>query len=146
MLTEKAATTTYRYNDLSKQIKAAESRIAEIVVLKTQIINYSKTRDVYVAYRKAGYSKKFQDEHASDIAIHKKAKEAFDSLPNRKIPTIKALQIEYAELLAEKKQAYSEYAAARAQMREVLIAKANVDRLLGEKSSFRNVNNPQKQR
>jgi hypothetical protein len=57
MLTEKTATTTYRCNDLSKQIKDAESRIAEIVVLKTQIINYSKTHDVYVAYRKAGYSK-----------------------------------------------------------------------------------------
>ena len=31
--------------------------LAEINVLKTHIVNYSKTRNVYVAYRKSGYSK-----------------------------------------------------------------------------------------
>ena len=29
--------------------------MAEIAVLRTHIINYAKTRDTYVAYRKAGY-------------------------------------------------------------------------------------------
>ena len=37
--------------------------MAEIAVLKTHIINYAKTRDVYAGYRKAGYSKKFLAEH-----------------------------------------------------------------------------------
>lgn len=58
-LAEKTADATAHYNALSDQIKAAEKRMAEIAVLKTHIINYSKTRDVYVAYRKAGYSKNF---------------------------------------------------------------------------------------
>ena len=38
------------------QIKAAEKRMAEIAVLRTHIVNYAKTRETYVAYRKAGYS------------------------------------------------------------------------------------------
>ena len=59
-LAAKTEAATARYNELSAQIKTAEKRLAEIVVLKTQIINYAKTRDTYVAYRKAGYSKKFR--------------------------------------------------------------------------------------
>ena len=46
------------HNELSAQIKAAEKRMAEIAVLRTHIVNYAKTRETYVAYRKAGYSKK----------------------------------------------------------------------------------------
>ena len=48
---------TAHHNELSAQIKAAEKRMAEIAVLRTHIVNYAKTREVYVAYRKAGYSK-----------------------------------------------------------------------------------------
>ena len=39
---------------VSVQIKAAEKCMAEIAVLRTHIVNYAKTREVYVAYRKAG--------------------------------------------------------------------------------------------
>ena len=130
-LSEKTAAATARYNALSDQIKAAEKRMAEIAVLKTHIINYSKTREVYVAYRKAGYSKKFLAEHEADILLHKAAKKAFDELGLKKIPTVKSLQAEYAKLLEEKKKAYGEYRQARDEMRELLAVKANVDRLLG---------------
>ena len=104
--------------------------MTEIAVLRTHIINYSKTRDVYVAYRKAGYSKKFLAEHESDILLHKAAKKAFDDMDVKKLPTIKDLQEEYAQLLADKKSAYAEYRRSREEMRELLTAKANVDRLL----------------
>ena len=130
-LAEKTSAATARYNELSGQIKAAEKRMAEIAVLRTHIINYSKTRDVYVAYRKAGYSKKFLAEHEADILLHKAAKKAFDELGLKKIPTVKSLQAEYAKLLEEKKKAYGEYRQARDEMRELLTVKANVDRLLG---------------
>ena len=36
--------------ELSAKMAEAQKRIAEINVLKTHIVNYSKTRDVYVAY------------------------------------------------------------------------------------------------
>ena len=129
-LSEKAAAATTRYNDLSAQIKAAEKRMAEIAVLKTHIVGYSKTREVYAAYRKAGYSKKFLAEHESDILLHKAAKKAFDELGVKKLPTIKSLQAEYAALLEQKKKAYGEYRQAREEMRELLTHKANVERLL----------------
>ena len=42
VLEEKAAAATTRHNELSAQIKAAETRMAEIAVLRTHIINYAK--------------------------------------------------------------------------------------------------------
>lgn len=131
MLEEKAAAATARHNELSAQIKAAETRMAEIAVLRTHIVNYAKTREVYVAYRKAGYSKKFREEHEAEILLHQAAKNAFEDLGVKKLPTIKSLQAEYAQLLEGKKKAYAEYRRAREEMRELLTAKANVDRLMG---------------
>lgn len=111
-----------RFNELGDSIKQAESRLQEIAVLKTHIINYSKTRDVYVAYRKSGYSRKFFEEHRESITIHKAAKDAFDKLGLKKLPRVKELSAEYAEVLAKKKAAYPEYRKAREQMQELLVA------------------------
>ena len=130
VLKQKATDATGRYNRLSDEIKSAEKRMAEIAVLKTHIINYSKTRDVYAAYRKSGYSKKYLAEHESDILLHKAAKKSFDELEVTKLPTVKSLQAEYAELLAKKKAAYAEYRTAREEMKELLLHKSNIDRML----------------
>ena len=131
-LSAKAAAASEKYNGLSDKIKNAEKRMAEIAVLKTHIINYAKTRDVYAAYRKAGYSKKFKAEHEGDILLHQAAKKAFDGLGLKKLPTVKSLQAEYASLLAEKKTAYAAYREARGEMKELLTVKANIDRILGK--------------
>ena len=76
-LRKKADDTSTRFAELSSTIKTAEKRMAEIAVLKTYILNYSKTRDVYVAYRKAGYSRAFFEAHREEITLHKGAKQAF---------------------------------------------------------------------
>lgn len=146
-LKKKTEDATTRHNTLSAQIKSAEARMAEIAVLRTHIINYSKTRDVYVQYRKSGYSKKFLAEHESEIILHKAAKKAFDELGLTKIPTKKSLDAEYARLLEEKKQAFGEFRKARDEMRELLTVKANVDRLLGmEEEQKREEQKKQEQR
>ena len=129
-LETKTAEATAHYHALSDQIKAAEKRMAEIAVLRTHIVNYAKTRDTYVAYRKAGYSKKFRQEHEEEILLHHAAKEAFNELNVKKLPAIKELQTEYAKLLTDKKTAYAEYRQTRAAMRELLTVKNNVDRVL----------------
>lgn len=98
---------TDRYHELMKTIKDAEEKMAANKVIKTHIINYSKTRDTYIAYRKSGYSKKFYEAHRDEITLHKAAKEAFSKLPDGKIPKVKDLNEEFARLLSEKKIAYS---------------------------------------
>lgn len=134
-LAEKAEKLTVTYDNLSKEIKSAEKRMAEIQVLKNHIINYLNTKDVYTAYRKSGYSKKFFTAHEADLILHKNAKVAFDKYSkngagDKKLPTIKALHQEYSAVLATKKKAYGTYKNARKEMQEILTAKANIDRIL----------------
>ena len=131
VLTEKTTAVTAYHNDLSARLKAEEKRLAEIAILQTHIINYAKTRETYVAYRKAGYSKKFREEHEEEILLHQAAKKAFDDMGVRKLPKVKELKAEGARLYAEKKKTYAEYRRSREEMRELLAAKANVDRLMG---------------
>lgn len=99
---------TEKYDNLLKTIKDAEEKMEKNKVLKNHIINYIKTKDTYIAYRKAGYSKKFFEEHREDILLHKAAKEAFSKLSERKIPKVKDLNEEFAKLISVKKKAYGE--------------------------------------
>lgn len=122
---------TNRFGELSDSIKSAEKRMAEIQVMRTHIINYSKTRDTYIAYRKAGYSKKFFEEHREEIQLHKAAKEAFNQFGVTKIPKVKELNEEFYQLLTEKKKAYAEYRQVKKDMQEYLIAKQTVENILG---------------
>ncbi len=120
-----------RFRELKDAIKSAEARMTEIQTLKTHIINYSKTREVYTAYRKAGYSKKFLAEHEGDIILHKAAKKAFDELGLKKLPTVKSLNAEFNELLTKKKADYADYRKAQDDMRELQVHRANAEYMLG---------------
>ncbi len=125
-----------KYHELMNRIKAAEEKMAANKVIKTHIINYSKTRDTYVAYRKSGYSKKFYEAHRDEIILHKAAKEAFSKLPDGKIPKVKDLNAEFAILLSEKKEAYSEYKKIKKEMRDYQIAKQNVESFYAAQQSW----------
>ena len=122
---EQVRAATMRYHELGDSIKAAEARMAEIAVMKTHIINYAKTRSIYEAYRKAGYSKRFLEANRESIALHKAAKAAFDEAGLKKLPKVKELSIEYVELLKKKKAEYPSYRKARERMQELMKARAD---------------------
>ena len=134
-LRERATAATERYHAMGDSIKAAEARLTEIAVLKTHIINYAKTREVYAAYRKAGYSKTFLEAHREEITLHKAAKAAFDKAGLQKLPKVKELDAEFAELLTKKKAAYPDYRKARDEMQELMKAQKNVELFFAEDKS-----------
>ena len=131
VLKQKAAAATERFNLLSGRIKELEGTLSANAALQKHIVNYSKTRSVYIEYRKAGYSKKFKELNEADILLHQAAKKAFDDLGLKKLPTVASLRAEYAPVLEEKKKAYRDYRQAKTEMRELLTAKQYVDRLMG---------------
>ena len=97
----------------------------------TVIINYSKTREVYAAYKKSRHKKEFLSEHGAEIAQHEAARKAFDALGGKPIPKVAQLSEQYASLLAEKQERYAEYKTLRQDMIAYRTAKQNVDRILG---------------
>ena len=130
-LTAKTDASIARVHELQVTIRETEKRMAELHALKGHIINYVKTREVYAAYRMAGYSKKFVAEHEQEIKLHQAAKEAFSALGTQKIPKVKEIQAEYDALREKKKQAYAAYHQAQDEMRQLLTVRANVERILG---------------
>ena len=133
---ERMDASTARYHELGDSIKASEKRLAEIAVLKAHIINYAKTRPVYDAYRKTGYSKRFLETHRTEITLHKAAKAAFDEANLKMLPKVKELDAEYSKLLTEKKARYPDYRKAKEEMQELLRAKRNVEMFFAEEKSI----------
>ena len=130
-LTARAEQAGDRFDDVSRHIKQLEARMAEVAQLKTHIINYSKTREVYAAYKKSRHKKEFLAEHGAEIAQHEAAKKAFDALDGKPIPKVAQLSEQYAALLAEKQEQYVEYKALRQDMIDYRTMKQNVDKILG---------------
>ena len=130
-LQRRTADVTKKYHELSDKIKSAEARMKEIGEMKTQIIAYMRTREVYDCYRKSGYSRAYYAEHEGDILLHKAAKKAFDEWNLKKLPPVKSLNAEYTDLVKQKKALYAEYSSVRSEMRELLIHKSNVEKILG---------------
>ena len=115
----------------AKRIKTLEARMAEIAQLKTHIIRYAKTREVYSAYKKSRHKKEFLAAHGEEIAQHEAARKAFDALDGKPIPKVKELSEEYSKLLAQKQDEYERFKRLRQEMLDLQTAKQNVDRVLG---------------
>ena len=92
----------------------------------------AKTRPIYDAYRKAGYSRKFLEAHREEITLHRAAKDFFNENGLKKLPKVKALNTEYSELLTQKKAAYPDYRKVRNEMQELVRAQKNVERFFAE--------------
>ena len=86
-------------------------------------------------YRKSGYSKKFLEAHREEITLHKAAKAAFDEAGLQKLPKVKELDAEFAELLTKKKAAYPDYRKARDEMQQLMKAQKNVELFFAEDKS-----------
>ena len=132
---ERVDAATAHYHELGDSIKASEKRLAEIAVLKAHIINYAKTRPVYDAYRKTGYSKRFLETHRTEITLHKAAKAAFDESNLKTLPKVKELDAEYSKLLTEKKARYPDCRKAKEEMQELLRAQKNIELFFDEEKN-----------
>ena len=129
-LSTKATCSAEKFRTLSDSIKEKECRLKDISDLRTHIINYAKTKDVYKAFVESGYSRKFEEQHRQEILLHKAAKEAFKKFEGQKLPKVKELSEEYAKILQEKRKLYESYKETRKEMMDYQIAKQDIDRFL----------------
>lgn len=131
-LAEKAERISLELGTASTSMKQMERYMEQIAALKTHIINYAKTRDIYAEYRKTKTADRadFRTKHEKEILLHEAAKRAFEAQGVKKLPTIKILQAEYEELLEKKKITYENFKKLRKENQELQAVKANVDSLL----------------
>lgn len=142
-LRKKTEDITRHSHELLDSVKQSEKRLAEIAILRKHIVNYAKTRETYIAYRKAGYSRKFYEAHREELTLHKAAKEAFDQLEIKKIPKVKELNAEYAKVLESKKKNYGEYRKVRTEMQDYQIALKVAEACVGEEAEEKKIQKEQ---
>lgn len=118
--------------ELDNLIKVCEKRLDEINELKKHIINYSKNNSVYLEYKNQKKSKSFKTEHQAEIDDYMAAKRYFDTLNLvKKLPTVKELNAEFADVLEKKRKAYNELLPLKREYKKHLIYHENVRTILG---------------
>ena len=118
-----------RLQQLKDLMKEKESLLAENKKLQQAIIDYAKTRKVFESYKKSGYSKKFYQEHETELLIYKAAEKVYKSVPKGQMLNMKKLRDEYGRIFDEKKMLFGEYAKLNKDMHEYFIAKRNLEML-----------------
>jgi hypothetical protein len=116
---------------LTKRIREIEAQQKEISEMQKQIGTYGKTRDIYAKYKASGWNSDFYDVHAADIILHRAAKKCFNELGMKKLPSINQLKQEYSTLASERKTLYGGYHKLKDTSRELAVARANAERILG---------------
>lgn len=132
-LEQQVQNSTKQFNEISSQLKQKEKQIKEVLELKTNIIYYARTIDIYKQYQKAKDKQNFKKEHNEDIIKHEKAKAFFEKNNQKKLPKVKELQQQYQNLLAKKQQLYQQYTIAKKEMLEYQTAKQNMNKLFQTK-------------
>jgi hypothetical protein len=130
-LVKKVSDVSAGYHKKNERRKEIDARLAAITELQNHIGNYGKGRELYAQYKATKYSPSFFEIHRAPLTLHKAAKEYFNGLGLKKLPSIAQLRQEYAVLLAEKKT-LGGIKAAREDMIDWTRAKHNVDVILGE--------------
>ncbi len=118
-----------KMHQLQESMKRKEALLADNKRLQKAVIDYAKTREVFVAYKKSGYSKRFYEEHQGELSIYKAADEVYKTLPKGYRPNMKELRKQYGEILDEKKKEFLEYAQIKKDINQYLIAKRNLELL-----------------
>ena len=72
-LEQKIQYRTKQFNEISSQLKQKEKQIKEVLELKTNIIYYARTIDIYKQYQKTKDKQNFKKEHSEDIIKHEKS-------------------------------------------------------------------------
>ena len=114
---------------LTESMKQKEALLAENKKLQQAIIDYAKNRATFEAYKKSGYSKRFYQEHESELLLYKAAEEVYKTVPKGARLNMQKLRDEYGQILEEKKKEYAQYYELKKDMHEYLIAKRNLEML-----------------
>lgn len=115
----------------SDALKSMEKRLADMALLIKNITTYQKTKLAYDAYRKAKNKEQYRAAHERSIILHEAAAKALKAAGvDRKLPSVAALQAEYAKLQEQREALYADYGKLKKQVGEYDVIKRNIDSIL----------------
>ena len=119
------------YSRTGEDLKAVEARLRTVQPLIKNIGNYQKLKPVWDAYMKAKGKPAFRAKHEAELVIFEAAKTTLLAMQgDKKLPSLKTLQAEQAQLFEEQERLYAERNRLKKEAKKIETIKSNVDSFL----------------
>ena len=119
------------YDRTGKELKVVEARLREVQPLIKNISNYQRLKPVYDAFQKAKDKPGFKAKHEAELVIFEAARSTLLAMQgDEKLPSLKALQAEQAQLFEEQERLYAERNRLKKEAKQIETIKSNVDTFL----------------
>lgn len=143
-----ATATTDDYAKIHSALKITEARLTKVNLIIKNTGQYLANKDIYRHYLNAKNKAAFREAHRAEIMLYEAARKYLqDESGGKKLPTMKQLKEEKAELTTLKNQQYEEYSNIKARHRQIQTVNQNIHTALGIsiKREQPNQNNKKKQ-
>ena len=119
------------YDRPGKELKGVEARLREVQPLIKNISNYQRLKPVYDAFQKAKDKPGFKAKHEAELVIFEAARSTLLAMQgDEKLPSLKTLQAEQAQLFEEQERLYAERNRLKKEVKQIETIKSNVDTFL----------------
>ena len=119
------------YDRTGKELKGVEARLQEVQPLIKNISNYQRLKPVYDAFQKAKDKQSFKAKHEAELVIFEAARSTLLAMQgDEKLPSLKMLQAEQAQLFEEQERLYAERNRLKKEAKQIETIKSNVDSFL----------------
>lgn len=119
------------YDRIGKELKGVEARLREVQPLIKNISNYQRLKPVYDAFQKAKDKPGFKAKHEAELVIFEAARSTLLAMQgDEKLPSLKTLQAEQAQLFEEQERLYAERYRFKKEAKQIETIKSNVDTFL----------------
>ena len=119
------------YDRTGKELKGVEARLREVQPLIKNISNYQRLKPVYDAFQKAKDKSGFKAKHEAELVIFEAARSTLLAMQgDEKLPSLKTLQAEQAQLFEEQERLYAERNRFKKEAKQIETIKSNVDTFL----------------
>ena len=119
------------YDRTGKELKGVEARLREVQPLIKNISNYQRLQPVYDAFQKAEDKPGFKAKHEAELVIFEAARSTLLAMQgDEKLPSLKTLQAEQAQLFEEQERLYAERNRFKKEAKQIETIKSNVDTFL----------------
>ena len=119
------------YDRIGKELKGVEARLREVQPLIKNISNYQRLKPVYDAFQMAKDKPGFKAKHEAELVIFEAARSTLLAMQgDEKLPSLKTLQAEQAQLFEEQERLYAERNRFKKEAKQIETIKSNVDTFL----------------
>ncbi len=132
-LNQLLASTKSDLNDKHTSLKETEAKLKSVNQQIHVTGQYLSTKSIYRDYLQAKNKQQFREEHRSDLTLYEAARRDLRELTgSNKIPSLKQLKAEKAQLTRQKNERYEAFSYVRSKSRELDTIQKNVASLLEE--------------